>query len=76
MFGNKSTKESQTGVVEIKDVRAEVVRTFVEYCYDKKVELIDDTIDILIIADRYQVEGLIVSKRRLFFEPIKVDVSR
>ena len=63
MFSHKTTKESATGVVEIKEAQAEAMRSLVNFCHgQQELELDDDLlIQVLILADRYQIGDLAVS---------------
>lgn len=54
-----NTKEAKTGIIEIKDIPADIVKAFVEYLYIGHVEDLDLLVpDLFDIADKYNVESL------------------
>ena len=63
MFGHKTTKESATAVVEVKEAQAEAMRMLVNFYHSQQeLELDDDLlIQVLVLADRYQIGDLAVS---------------
>jgi hypothetical protein len=67
MFMTGNCKEAQTGVVEITDVKAVVFEAFIEYIHRGKVDSLDPiAVELLKLADKYDVEPLKVSFRKTF----------
>nr|XP_042904610.1 speckle-type POZ protein B isoform X1 [Parasteatoda tepidariorum]XP_042904614.1 speckle-type POZ protein B isoform X2 [Parasteatoda tepidariorum] len=61
MFHHQDMLENQSNVVEISDVDPKTLKSFLEFLYTGSVDIIDDesTLELLIIADKYQVLSLI-----------------
>lgn len=54
-----SAVESQTGVVHIKDMRAEVFQALFSYIHIGKLDGFEDFVpDLFIVSDRYQIQQL------------------
>ena len=60
MFSHTNTKETASGVIEIKEAAA--MRTLVCFCNSGRVEQLDETlaVELLVLADRYQMPKLLV----------------
>jgi len=59
-------KESNTGLVEIKDFEPEIVHAMIEYIYTNEVNNHHDLAQLLYIADKYDIKGLVRSCFRAF----------
>lgn len=71
---NSNMLESNSPTVELKDVRAHLVRKLVEYTYSHELDLTDDSIgDILTTASMYQFLSVISSCRRYLLSNLRVD---
>jgi hypothetical protein len=57
MFLTINCTETQTGIVEITDIKANVIEALIKYMYLGKVDNIG-SIDLFKAADKYRVEGL------------------
>jgi hypothetical protein len=59
MFSTANCIETQTGIVDIKDIKADVMEGFIQYMYLGKVENLEPiAVDLFKAADKYNVSGL------------------
>ncbi len=62
MFSHEDTSESQTGIVEIKDLNPTCLKEFLHYIYfnrlSQNVKLAEEVKDLLIAAEKYNVVDL------------------
>ncbi len=58
MFENKSSKENTKNEVEIIDCEPEILKDFLQFLYTDQVQRSYNSIDLLLLADKYNVLGL------------------
>jgi hypothetical protein len=67
MFLTDNCVETKTGVINIKDIKADVMEGFIQYMYIGKIDGFDPiAIDLFKAADKYNVSGLKVCCIELF----------
>jgi hypothetical protein len=59
MFSTNNCTETQTGIIEITDIKANVMEALIKYMYlDKVGDLSSISIDLFKAADKYRVKEL------------------
>jgi hypothetical protein len=62
MFQNTNCIEAQTGVIEIKDIKASVIKGLIQFMYLGKIDNLGPiAIDLFKAVDKYEIWDLIVS---------------
>lgn len=62
MFSTPNCKETQTGIIEIKDFKAPIIEALIQFMHIEEVDNLEpNAIDLFKVADKYNVEGLKVS---------------
>lgn len=59
MFLNMETNEAKSGEIEINDISAETMETFLYYLYHEEVKEKEIDTNLLFAADKYNVAGLV-----------------
>jgi hypothetical protein len=73
MFLTDNCVETKTGVINIKDIKADVMEGFIQYMYIGKVDGFDAiAIDLFKAADKYNVSGLKVCCIELFLTNLSI----
>eukprot|EP00494_Astrolonche_serrata_P030291 UN30558 len=71
---NTDMKEKESGVVEIRDTNPEIFKHFLEYIYTSQLSVDNISVgDLVILADKYQVESLTVQCLRYLCSTLTVD---
>ncbi|XP_011299510.1 speckle-type POZ protein A-like [Fopius arisanus] len=67
-------KERQTNEIKIEGIKPEVVRKMLQFIYTDTLDNCKDNVgELLIAADRYSLEGLIVRCERILCERVTID---
>ena len=59
MLDNPNFKETQDGIMTIKETLPETIKSFKRIFYDKKIEEKDLTIDLMLFANQYDIKPLV-----------------
>jgi speckle-type POZ protein len=58
MFNTGESSENQTGVVTVDDINAKTMKSLLKYIYQDQVKVEDVDADLLLAADKYDLQGL------------------